>query len=162
MDQRWSEYQSRFSSLLQWSRQHTALMANKNFPQNPVELKVTTMKQELNCIFDLQCPRRSHGLPFLPLQALYNEYVHFKETEIPEKEAEKGRIAHLYKLLEVRSCEQPRTDEEVDCVCVLPLRNRVERLLFHDSHASRLVKFLFFASRRRGQQRGRLCCLSLS
>lgn len=41
VDQRWSEYQSRFSSLLQWSRQHTALMANKNFPQNPVDLKVS-------------------------------------------------------------------------------------------------------------------------
>ncbi|CAL9690837.1 unnamed protein product [Knipowitschia caucasica] len=72
VDQRWSEYQARFSSLLQWSRQHTALMANKNFPQNPVELK-----------------------------ALYNEYVHFKETEIPSKEKEKGHIEHLYKLLEV-------------------------------------------------------------
>nr|XP_033493655.1 microtubule-actin cross-linking factor 1 isoform X18 [Epinephelus lanceolatus] len=72
VDQRWSEYQSRFSSLLQWSRQHTVLMANKNFPQNPVELK-----------------------------ALYNEYVHFKETEIPTKEIEKGHIEHLYKLLEV-------------------------------------------------------------
>ncbi|XP_034560537.1 microtubule-actin cross-linking factor 1 [Notolabrus celidotus] len=72
VDQRWSEYQSRFSSLLQWSRQHTALMANKNFPQNPVELK-----------------------------ALYNEYVHFKETEIPTKEMEKSHIEHLYKLLEV-------------------------------------------------------------
>uniref|UniRef100_A0A7N8YEA5 Microtubule actin crosslinking factor 1a n=1 Tax=Mastacembelus armatus TaxID=205130 RepID=A0A7N8YEA5_9TELE len=72
VDQRWSEYQSRFSSLLQWSRQHTALMANKNFPQNPVELK-----------------------------ALYNEYIHFKETEIPAKEVEKGHIEHLYKLLEV-------------------------------------------------------------
>uniref|UniRef100_A0A667YU75 Microtubule actin crosslinking factor 1 n=1 Tax=Myripristis murdjan TaxID=586833 RepID=A0A667YU75_9TELE len=72
VDQRWSEYQSRFSCLLQWSRQHTALMANKNFPQNPVELK-----------------------------ALYNEYVHFKETEIPAKEMEKSHIEHLYKLLEV-------------------------------------------------------------
>ncbi|XP_070777395.1 microtubule-actin cross-linking factor 1, isoforms 1/2/3/4/5 [Enoplosus armatus] len=72
VDQRWSEYQSRFSSLLQWSRQHVALMANKNFPQNPVELK-----------------------------ALYNEYVHFKETEIPAKEIEKGHIEHLYKLLEM-------------------------------------------------------------
>ncbi|KAK5883259.1 hypothetical protein CesoFtcFv8_019609 [Champsocephalus esox] len=72
VDQRWSEYQSRFFSLLQWSRQHTAIMANKNFPQNPVELK-----------------------------ALYNEYVHFKETEIPAKEVEKGHIEHLYKLLEV-------------------------------------------------------------
>lgn len=72
VDLRWSEYQSRFSSLLQWSRHHTALMANKNFPQNPVELK-----------------------------ALYNEYVHFKETEIPAKEVEKGHIQHLYKLFEV-------------------------------------------------------------
>ncbi|CDQ65152.1 unnamed protein product [Oncorhynchus mykiss] len=58
--------------LLQWSRQHKALMANKNFPLDPVELK-----------------------------ALYNEYVHFKETEIPAKELEKGRVEHLYKLLEV-------------------------------------------------------------
>ncbi|XP_061786769.1 microtubule-actin cross-linking factor 1 isoform X2 [Nerophis lumbriciformis] len=72
VDQRWSEYQSRFSSLLQWSRQQTAIMANKSFPQNPVELK-----------------------------ALYNEYVHFKETEIPAKEVEKGHVEHLYKLLEV-------------------------------------------------------------
>ncbi|XP_034017058.1 microtubule-actin cross-linking factor 1 isoform X22 [Thalassophryne amazonica] len=72
VDQRWSEYQSRFSSLLQWSCQHTTIMANKNFPQNPVELK-----------------------------ALYNQYVHFKETEIPAKELEKGHIEHLYKLLQV-------------------------------------------------------------
>ncbi|TSK31438.1 Microtubule-actin cross-linking factor 1, isoforms 1/2/3/5 [Bagarius yarrelli] len=72
VDQRWTEYQSRFSSLLQWTRQHTALMASKSFPQNPVELK-----------------------------ALYNEYIHFKETEIPAKENEKGHIEHLYKLLEV-------------------------------------------------------------
>ncbi len=39
---------------------------------------------------------------FLLLQALYNEYVHFKETEIPAKEIEKGHIEHFYKLLEVR------------------------------------------------------------
>lgn len=75
-----------------------------------------------NCIFDLQSTRRSQGLPLVLLQALYNEYVHFKETEIPEKEAEKGRIAHLYKLLEVRNCDA-RMDEEVDSVCGLPLRN---------------------------------------
>nr|XP_029519436.1 microtubule-actin cross-linking factor 1 isoform X17 [Oncorhynchus nerka] len=72
VDHRWAEYQSRFSMLRQWSRQHTALMANKNFPLDPVELK-----------------------------ALYNEYVHFKETEIPAKELEKSGVEHLYKLLEV-------------------------------------------------------------
>ena len=44
----------------------------------------------------------SNFLLFLLLQALYNEYVHFKETEIPAKENEKGHIEHLYKLLEVR------------------------------------------------------------
>ncbi|XP_066529620.1 microtubule-actin cross-linking factor 1 isoform X2 [Hoplias malabaricus] len=71
VDQRWAEYQARFSSFLQWTRQHTGLVANKSFPQNPVELK-----------------------------ALYNEYIHFKETEIPTKEMEKGHIEHLYKLLE--------------------------------------------------------------
>ncbi|XP_066573304.1 microtubule-actin cross-linking factor 1 isoform X12 [Amia ocellicauda] len=72
VDQRWAEYQTRFSVLQQWTRQNTARMADKNFTQNPVELK-----------------------------ALYNEYVHFKETEIPVKELEKGRIEHLYKLLQV-------------------------------------------------------------
>ncbi|RXN05391.1 microtubule-actin cross-linking factor 1 isoform X1 [Labeo rohita] len=71
VDQRWTEYQSGFSSLQQWTRQHMALMANRSFPHNPVELK-----------------------------ALYNEYVHFKETEIPAKEREKSHIEHLYKLLE--------------------------------------------------------------
>ncbi|XP_055732109.1 microtubule-actin cross-linking factor 1-like isoform X17 [Salvelinus fontinalis] len=72
VDQRWAEYRSRFSTLIQWSRQHKALMANKTFPLDPVELK-----------------------------ELYNEYVHFKETEIPAKELEKSRVEHLYKLLEV-------------------------------------------------------------
>uniref|UniRef100_A0A671N7S8 Microtubule-actin cross-linking factor 1-like n=1 Tax=Sinocyclocheilus anshuiensis TaxID=1608454 RepID=A0A671N7S8_9TELE len=71
VDQRWTEYQSGFSSLLQWTRQHTALMTNRSFPHNPVNLK-----------------------------ALYNEYVHFKETEVPAKEREKSYIEHLYKLLE--------------------------------------------------------------
>ncbi|TRY84291.1 hypothetical protein DNTS_025412 [Danionella cerebrum] len=71
VDLRWTDYQSGFSSLLQWTRQHTALMVNRSFPQNPVELK-----------------------------ALYNEYVHIKEIEIPMKETQKSHIEHLYKLLE--------------------------------------------------------------
>lgn len=75
--------------------------------------RLSVIITDINCIFDLQCTRRSQGLPLVLLQALYNEYVHFKETEIPEKEAEKGRIAHLYKLLEVRHCE-PQMDEEVE------------------------------------------------
>ncbi|XP_074971261.1 microtubule-actin cross-linking factor 1 isoform X22 [Phalacrocorax aristotelis] len=72
VDSRWLEYQSRVESLISWIKQHTILMSEKSFPQNPVELK-----------------------------ALYNQYIHFKETEIPAKEQEKGRIEELYKLLEV-------------------------------------------------------------
>nr|XP_036877169.1 microtubule-actin cross-linking factor 1-like [Manis javanica] len=72
VDSRWQEYQSRVDSLIPWIKQHTILMSDKSFPQNPVELK-----------------------------ALYNQYVHFKETEILAKEREKGRIEELYKLLEV-------------------------------------------------------------
>lgn len=34
-------------------------------------------------------------------QALYNQYLQFKETEIPPKETEKSKIKRLYKLLEV-------------------------------------------------------------
>ncbi|NWX47223.1 MACF1 factor, partial [Steatornis caripensis] len=72
VDSRWLEYQSCVESLISWIKQHMILMSDKSFPQNPVELK-----------------------------ALYNQYIHFKETEIPAKEQEKGRIEELYKLLEV-------------------------------------------------------------
>ncbi|NWZ87029.1 MACF1 factor, partial [Poecile atricapillus] len=72
VDSRWLEYQTRVETLISWIKQHTILMSDKSFPQNPVELK-----------------------------ALYNQYIHFKETEIPAKEQEKGQIEELYKLLEV-------------------------------------------------------------
>ncbi|NXB00198.1 MACF1 factor, partial [Cnemophilus loriae] len=72
VDSRWLEYQTRVKSLISWIEQHTILMSDKSFPQNPVELK-----------------------------ALYNQYIHFKETEIPAKEQEKGQVEELYKLLEV-------------------------------------------------------------
>uniref|UniRef100_A0A8C3SVA5 Microtubule actin crosslinking factor 1 n=1 Tax=Chelydra serpentina TaxID=8475 RepID=A0A8C3SVA5_CHESE len=72
VDSSWLEYQNRVDSLIPWIKQHTILMSDTSFPQNPVELK-----------------------------ALYNQYIHFKETEIPTKEQEKGRIEELYKLLEV-------------------------------------------------------------
>uniref|UniRef100_A0A4W3HHY9 Microtubule actin crosslinking factor 1 n=1 Tax=Callorhinchus milii TaxID=7868 RepID=A0A4W3HHY9_CALMI len=72
VDSKWQEYQNKVIYLFQWIRQHITMMSDKTFPHNPVELK-----------------------------ALYNEYVHFKETEIPAKEAEKSQIQHLYKLFEV-------------------------------------------------------------
>uniref|UniRef100_A0A8D0BYN7 Dystonin n=1 Tax=Salvator merianae TaxID=96440 RepID=A0A8D0BYN7_SALMN len=69
---KWVEYQNMVNYLIQWIRHHATMMADRAFPNNPVELK-----------------------------ALYNQYLQFKETEIPPKEVEKSKIKHLYKLLEV-------------------------------------------------------------
>ncbi|XP_062995874.1 microtubule-actin cross-linking factor 1 isoform X2 [Elgaria multicarinata webbii] len=71
VDTRWLEYQNHVETLISWIKQHTIMMSDKSFPQNPVELK-----------------------------ALYNQYIHFKETEIPAKQREKRSIEELYKLLE--------------------------------------------------------------
>ncbi|XP_048792401.1 dystonin isoform X29 [Lagopus muta] len=69
---KWVEYQNMVNYLMQWIRHHVTIMSDRTFPNNPVELK-----------------------------ALYNQYLQFKETEIPPKETDKLKIKHLYKLLEV-------------------------------------------------------------
>ncbi|NXI68079.1 DYST protein, partial [Anseranas semipalmata] len=69
---KWVEYQNMVNYLMQWIRHHVTIMSDRTFPNNPVELK-----------------------------ALYNQYLQFKETEIPPKETDKSRIKRLYKLLEV-------------------------------------------------------------
>ncbi|XP_010585238.1 dystonin isoform X7 [Loxodonta africana] len=69
---KWIEYQNMVNYLIQWIRHHVATMSDRTFPNNPVELK-----------------------------ALYNQYLQFKETEIPPKETEKSKIKRLYKLLEI-------------------------------------------------------------
>uniref|UniRef100_A0A8C9N5D7 Dystonin n=1 Tax=Serinus canaria TaxID=9135 RepID=A0A8C9N5D7_SERCA len=70
---KWVEYQNMVNYLMQWIRHHVTIMSDRTFPNNPVELK-----------------------------ALYNQYLQFKETEIPPKETDKSKIKHLYKLLEVK------------------------------------------------------------
>uniref|UniRef100_A0A8C7EAU4 Dystonin n=1 Tax=Nothoprocta perdicaria TaxID=30464 RepID=A0A8C7EAU4_NOTPE len=69
---KWVEYQNMVNYLMQWIRHHVTIMSDRIFPNNPVELK-----------------------------ALYNQYLQFKETEIPPKEIDKSKIKRLYKLLEV-------------------------------------------------------------
>ncbi|KAI1231178.1 hypothetical protein IHE44_0008113 [Lamprotornis superbus] len=108
VDSRWLEYQTRVESLISWIKQHTILMSDKSFPQNPVELKVGPRKGP-SSVYPMSStegwvvafPRVVPDEPFSS-QALYNQYIHFKETEIPAKEQEKGQIEELYKLLEVR------------------------------------------------------------
>ncbi|XP_067999091.1 dystonin isoform X23 [Melanerpes formicivorus] len=69
---KWVEYQNMVNYLVQWIRHHVTIMSDRTFPNNPVELK-----------------------------AFYNQYLQFKEREIPPKETDKSKIKHLYKLLEV-------------------------------------------------------------
>ncbi|XP_063775378.1 dystonin [Pseudophryne corroboree] len=68
---KWIEYQNMVNYLIQWIRHHVVLMSERNFPNTAVELK-----------------------------ALYNQYLQFKEKDIPPKETEKSKIKHLYTLLE--------------------------------------------------------------
>ncbi|KAJ8013741.1 hypothetical protein DPEC_G00032940 [Dallia pectoralis] len=72
VDIKWVEYQNMVNYLSQWVKHNVAVMSDRTFPNNPVELK-----------------------------ALYTQYQRFKENDIPLKENEKSKIQHLYKMLEV-------------------------------------------------------------
>ncbi|XP_059215800.1 dystonin isoform X2 [Centropristis striata] len=72
VDIKWVEYQNMIKYLSQWIKHNVAIMTDRSFPNNPVELK-----------------------------ALYTQYLQFKEHEIPLKENEKTKIKNLYKMLEM-------------------------------------------------------------
>uniref|UniRef100_A0A3Q3IQ51 Dystonin n=1 Tax=Monopterus albus TaxID=43700 RepID=A0A3Q3IQ51_MONAL len=72
VDIKWVEYQNMIKYLSQWIKHNVDIMSDRSFPNNPVELK-----------------------------ALYTQYLHFKEHEIPPKENEKTKIKNLYKMLEM-------------------------------------------------------------
>ncbi|KAM6916493.1 dystonin [Xenentodon cancila] len=72
VDIKWVEYQNMIKYLSQWIKHNVAIMSDRLFPNNPVEIK-----------------------------ALYSQYLHFKEHEIPLKEDEKTKIKNLYKMLEM-------------------------------------------------------------
>ncbi|XP_034538619.1 dystonin [Notolabrus celidotus] len=72
VDIKWVEYQNMIKYLSQWIKHNVAIMSDRSFPNNPVELK-----------------------------ALYTQYLQFKENEIPLKENEKTKIKNLYKMLEM-------------------------------------------------------------
>ncbi|XP_041044841.1 dystonin isoform X4 [Carcharodon carcharias] len=72
VDVKWIEYQNMVNYLIQWIKHHVTVMSDRSYSNNPAELK-----------------------------ALYNQYMQFKDTEIPPKEKDKAKIKQLYKLLEV-------------------------------------------------------------
>lgn len=78
--------------LIQWIRHHVVTMSERTFPNNPLELK-----------------------------ALYNQYLQFKEKEIPPKETEKSKIKRLYKLLEVSQILSGTLGRTLSCLQVFAL-----------------------------------------
>ncbi|MED6250904.1 hypothetical protein ATANTOWER_014820 [Ataeniobius toweri] len=72
VDIKWVEYQNMIKYLSQWIKHNVAIMSDRSFPNNPVEIK-----------------------------ALYTQYLQFKEHEIPLKENDKTKIQNLYKMLEM-------------------------------------------------------------
>ncbi|XP_078069449.1 dystonin isoform X8 [Mustelus asterias] len=72
VDVKWIEYQNMVNYLIQWIKHHVTVMSDRSYSNNPAELK-----------------------------ALYNQYMQFKDTEIPPKEKDKAKIKQLYKLLEM-------------------------------------------------------------
>ncbi|XP_056439450.1 microtubule-actin cross-linking factor 1-like [Gadus chalcogrammus] len=116
VDQRWSEYQTRFSSLMQWSRKHTALMADKNFPQNPVELKVSPSTPPT--VHPLQRDRDPHqgdgeeprGAPLQLLEV----WIEFGRIKLPqgihpnELEVEWGKL--ILEMLDREKALRPAVD----------------------------------------------------
>lgn len=99
MDIKWVEYQNMIKYLSQWIRHNVALMSDRSFPNSPVEIKVWSQSSRgLSCDVSVYC---INSAVCVFSQALYTQYLHFKEHEIPLKENEKTKIKNLYKMLEV-------------------------------------------------------------
>lgn len=102
VDIKWVEYQNMIKYLSQWIKHNVAVMSNRSFPNNPAELKVCHHKQQIFfwfITFILQWILYFYF--YFLFQALYTQYIQFKEHEIPQKENEKTKIQNLYKMLEV-------------------------------------------------------------
>uniref|UniRef100_A0A3Q1G9M0 Calponin-homology (CH) domain-containing protein n=1 Tax=Acanthochromis polyacanthus TaxID=80966 RepID=A0A3Q1G9M0_9TELE len=91
VDIKWVEYQNMIKYLSQWIKHNVAIMSDRSFPNNPVELK-----------------------------ALYTQYLQFKEHEIPLKENEKTKIQTMYKMLEVSRKNVCETDDFAVLITHLP------------------------------------------
>ncbi|TSK31514.1 Plectin [Bagarius yarrelli] len=71
LELRWQEYYEVVTMLLQWIRHHIIVFEGSKFPTSYEEIEV-----------------------------LWRQFLKFKETELPAKEADKNRSKHIYKALE--------------------------------------------------------------
>ncbi|KAM6974051.1 plectin a isoform 2-T2 [Tautogolabrus adspersus] len=71
LELRWQEYYELVTMLLQWIRHHILVFEERKFPTNYEEIEV-----------------------------LWRQFLKFKETELPAKEADKNRSKHIFKSFE--------------------------------------------------------------
>ncbi|XP_053347946.1 plectin a isoform X1 [Clarias gariepinus] len=71
LELRWQEYYELVTMLLQWIRHHIVIFEQSKFPSSYEEIEV-----------------------------LWRQFLKFKETELPAKEADKNRSKHIYKAFE--------------------------------------------------------------
>ena len=96
---RWQEYRELVLLLLQWIRAHTAAFEERRFPSSFEEIEVGFPAP--------QGPMSTVGAQVSLLtppspQILWCQFLKFKETELPAKEADKNRSKGIYQSLEVR------------------------------------------------------------
>lgn len=96
--------------LLQWIRHHILVFEERKFPTSYEEIEVNGTPSLLvdtgNTFGYLE--RTISIIPFIiqsfsiiQLKVLWRQFLKFKETELPAKEADKNRTKHIYKSLEV-------------------------------------------------------------
>lgn len=100
LELRWQEYYEVVTMLLQWIRHHILVFEEKKFPTSYEEIEVTVIFG-LNMVQPTKTKRLMMAHSFL--QVLWRQFLKFKETELPAKEADKNRSKHIFKSFEVSS-----------------------------------------------------------
>lgn len=106
---RWQEYRELVLLLLQWVRHHTAAFEERRFPSSFEEIEVGLASRPRAWPRAAQAGSWTHASP----QILWCQFLKFKETELPAKEADKNRSKGIFQSLEVRGC--PGRGERGQC-----------------------------------------------
>lgn len=65
MDIKWVEYQNMIKYLSQWIKHNVAIMSDRSFPNNPVELKVLMISTLImNLVLKIRAKKKKSAAPF--------------------------------------------------------------------------------------------------
>ena len=87
--------------LLQWIRHHILVFEERKFPTSYEEIEVSGSRALSLRITAAMKPVKHLFIPSSDLQVLWRQFLKFKETELPAKEADKNRSKHIFKSFEV-------------------------------------------------------------